>query len=186
MNWLRTNRFAAGLLMLVRFYLGWKWIDGGWHKLTDGFHAGGFLGNAVNKPVLEMGTDHALYPNYVYFLKHFAVPNVKLFDVLVPWGEFLVGLGLILGALTTAAAFFGILMNFMFLLAGTVSTNPWLILFGAIVLIAGANAGKFGADYYLLPFLKKTFRQLIGRFGKHKGQTPQTPVTPIGRKGAAS
>ena len=188
MNWLRNNKIAAGLMVLARFYLGWKWLDAGWHKLTsaDGFHAGGFLGNAIKNPVLETGTQEALYPNYVYFLKHFAVPNGKLFDFLIPWGEFLVGLGLILGALTTAAAFFGVLMNFMFLLAGTVSSNPWLILFGMITMVAGANAGRFGVDYYLLPYLKKATAHL---FHKKKGQrptTPDTPTTPVGHHGAAS
>ncbi|THF78089.1 DoxX family membrane protein [Cohnella fermenti] len=184
MNWLRTNKIAAGLMVLIRFYLGWKWLDAGWHKLTsaDGFHAAGFLGNAVKNPVLETGTQDALYPNYLYFLKHFAVPNSGIFDHVIPWGEFLVGLGLILGALTTAAAFFGMVMNFMFLLAGTVSSNPWLILFGIVVMAVGANAGRFGVDYYLLPYLKKAIAAV---FHHKKGQTPQTPQTPVGPQGVA-
>jgi hypothetical protein len=33
------------------------------------------------------------YPKYVGFLQHFALPNAHLFNVLVPYGEFLVGLG---------------------------------------------------------------------------------------------
>ncbi len=176
-NWLRNNRYAAGLLVLVRLYLGWKWLDAGWHKLTadKAFDASGFLTNAVNKPVLETGTKNALYPHYVDFLQHIALPNVKLFNFLIPWGETLVGLGLILGALTTAAAFFGVLMNFMFLLAGTVSSNPWLLLFGAIVLFAGANAGKFGSDYYLLPLLKRAVAK-----GFRRNRTHNRPVDPNG------
>lgn len=168
-NWLRNHRIAAGLLVLIRLYLGWKWLDAGWHKLTadKAFDATGFLHNAVGKPVLETGTQNALYPNFVDFLKHFALPNAKLFNFLIPWGEFLVGLGLIVGALTTAAAFFGLLMNFMFLLAGTVSSNPWLVLFGTIVLFAGANAGKFGADYYILPFLRRLAGKAFRRDRRH-------------------
>lgn len=70
-----------------------------------------------------------------------------------------------MGGLTVAAAFFGLMMNFMFLFAGTVSTNPWLVLIGFIIFAAGANAGKFGIDYYLLPLLRKTFGK-AGRGGK--------------------
>lgn len=182
MNWLRSNRIAAAVLFFVRIYVGWKWIDAGWHKLTgkEGFNAAGFLNGAINKPVMETGTQHLQYPHYVSFLKHFALPNVNLFNHLIPIGEFLVGLGLILGALTTAAAFFGLLMNFMFLLAGTVSSNPWLLLFGAIVLVAGANAGKFGADYYVLPWLRKTAVRLFRR-----DRTPPGSVDPHGLKPTA-
>jgi thiosulfate dehydrogenase [quinone] large subunit len=52
----------------------------------------------------------------------------------------------ILGSLTITAAFFGLLMNFMFVFAGTVSTNPWLMLLGLLVVVAGTNAGRFGLD----------------------------------------
>lgn len=159
-KFLRENVYAAGLLTLLRLYLGWDWMHHGWQKLTGdkAFDATGFLKNAIAKPVLETGTQNQLYPNYVSFIDNFALPNAKLFSFLIPWGEFLVGLGLILGCLTTAAMFFGLLMNFMFMYAGTVSSNPWLIMLGFIILAAGANAGKFGADYYVLPYLRKLLK----------------------------
>lgn len=74
---------------------------------------------------------------------------------MVSWGELLVGLGLIFGTLTTAAAFFGLLMNFSYLLAGTVSINPTFILIQFFILVAGFNAGKIGLDYWVIPFLRK-------------------------------
>jgi thiosulfate dehydrogenase [quinone] large subunit len=141
-------------------YLGWKWLTAGWGKITAGkaFDASGFIRGAIAKPVVAGGTN-LVYPNYVAFLKHFALPNMGIFNVLVPWGEFLIGLGLILGCLTQSAAFFGLLLNFMYMFAGSVSSNPWMVLLGGIVLMAGTNAGKFGVDYVLLPRL----RRLIGR-----------------------
>ncbi|MNW17341.1 hypothetical protein D3C71_2165070 [compost metagenome] len=61
------------------------------------------------------------------------------------------------------------LMNFMFLLAGTVSTNPWLILLGGLVFIAETNAGRFGVDYYLMPLLRKAIKKL--KHGGYNGPT---------------
>lgn len=169
MKFIRENKYAAIVLTLLRLYVGYEWVTAGWHKLTGAkaFDASGFLKGAIAKPVLETGTTDALYPTFVAFLKHIALPNVQLFNVVVPWGEFLIGLGLILGALTTTAMFFGLLMNFTFLFAGTVSSNPWLIMLGAIILIAGANAGKFGVDHYLLPYLHHLF---------DKRNKPKTPL----------
>lgn len=157
-RFLRRNKYMAAVLLVLRFYLGYTWMVAGWHKIVDGFNAGGFLNNAVANPVIDKGTGALVYPNFVAFLENFALGNVKLINVLIPWGEFLVGVGLILGCLTTAAVFFGIMMNFMFLFAGTVSTNPWMLLIGFVIIAAGANAGKLGADYYVLPYLRKLLR----------------------------
>lgn len=159
MTFLRKQVYAAGLLLVLRIYVGWMWLTSGWSKLTGEFDATGFLSNAVNKPVLDRATNELIYPNFTAFLNLVALPNAKIINFLIPLGETLVGLGLILGALTTAAAGFGLLMNFMFLFAGTVSTNPWMILLGGLVMSAGANAGKFGVDYYLLPLLRKLFHR---------------------------
>ncbi|MFC5448714.1 DoxX family membrane protein [Paenibacillus aestuarii] len=157
MNWLRENKYAAVLLTFIRVYVGWEWLIAGWHKITGdkAFDATGFLKNAIAKPVVETGTTDAVYGNFVAFLKSFALPHVGLFNVLIPWGELLVGLGLILGALTTAAVFFGLLMNFMYMFAGTVSTNPWLTMLGFFIIAAGVNAGKFGVDYLILPHVHR-------------------------------
>lgn len=152
---LRENKISAALLTVLRIYLGYAWMTAGFHKITDGFDAAGFLKGAIANPVT--GPDGVVYSWYVSFLEGVALPNVGLFNFLVPWGEFLVGLGLILGCLTSAAMFFGVLMNFAFLLAGTVSHNPTDILMGVIILAAGFNAGRYGLDYWVVPFLRKTF-----------------------------
>ncbi|OIJ10525.1 Crp/Fnr family transcriptional regulator [Anaerobacillus alkalilacustris] len=161
MNFLRTNVYAAGILTFLRVYLGWKWFTVGWGKVTgDSFDASGYLNGAVNNPVVSQG--EIVYPTYVSFLENIAIPNSGLFSFLVAWGELLVGLGLILGVLTTAATFFGLVMNFAFMFAGTVSTNPWLVLISMFILVAGANAGKFGGDRWVLPYLKQLFNKKEG------------------------
>ncbi|CAH1222881.1 hypothetical protein PAECIP111891_05403 [Paenibacillus allorhizoplanae] len=163
MKWVRENNYAAILLTIIRLYVGWEWMIAGWHKITGdkAFDAAGYLKGAIAKPVLESGTTDLVYANYVAFLKTVALPHVGWFNVLVPWGELLVGVGLLLGALTTTAMFFGLLMNFMYMFAGTVSSNPWLVLLGFIILAAGANAGKFGVDHLILPYLHRWFDKLL-------------------------
>jgi len=154
-TFLRGNKVAAVILTFIRLYVGYTFFTAGFHKLTGGFDASGFLKGAIANPV--KGTDGTLVFGWlVNFLKGIALPNVDLFNVIVPVGELLIGIGLILGCLTTAAAFFGLMMNFTFLMAGTISTNPMDIFFGVIVLAAGFNAGRIGLDRWVIPFIRKT------------------------------
>ena len=168
MEWLRTNKYASGLLLVIRLYLGYEWFIHGLEKVRGGaFDASGFLQNTLSNPV--KGPDGTvLYPIYNTFIEHFALPNVNIINVLIPWGELLVGLGLLLGIFTTAAAVSGLLMNFLFVFAGTVSTNPAMMILGFIILAAGANAGKLGGDYYILPWIKKTLF--------NKNENPHYPI----------
>jgi len=154
-KFLRENKVAAVILTFIRLYVGYTFLTAGFHKLTAGnFDASGFLKGALVTPV--KGPDGALaYGWLVEFLKGFALPNIDLFNIIVPVGELLIGIGLILGCLTTAAAFFGLVMNFTFLMAGTISTNPMDILLGVIVLAAGCNAGRIGLDRWAVPYFRK-------------------------------
>lgn len=149
----RKNKYAAFVWLVLRLYLGVTWLTLGIGKITDGFNAQGFLSGAVANPVMREGS--MVYPNYVAFLEHVALPNADLINVIIPMGEILVGLGLIAGVLTSFAAFFAIVMNMSFLMAGTVSTNPWMIALTFFLLVAGANAGRLGGDRWLLPYISK-------------------------------
>ncbi|MBU8905298.1 DoxX family protein [Desertibacillus haloalkaliphilus] len=159
MNFLRNNVWVAGILTALRLYVGWAWLTAGWGKVTGDFSAAGYLQGSVANPV--MSGEQLQYPSYVAFLERFAIPNAEVFSVVVAWGEVLVGLGLILGVFTTAAAFFGVVMNFSFMFAGTISTNPLLVLISMFILAAGANAGKFGGDRWVLPYLKHMFSNKV-------------------------
>jgi thiosulfate dehydrogenase [quinone] large subunit len=161
-KFLRENKIASYILVLIRLYVGYTFLMVGFEKLSKGFDTTGFLKGAVAKPVV--GPDGSVvYGTYVGFLKHFALPNAHIFNTLIPLGEFLVGLGLILGCLTTAAAFFALVMNFSYVMAGVVSTNPFDILLGVIILAAGFNAGKIGLDYWVFPFF---IRKMAGKENK--------------------
>lgn len=151
-KWLRESVISSGLLVLFRLYLGIQFLEAGWGKVTGGFDASGFLQGAIAK---ASGDHPAVQGWWASFLEGIALPNVGLFNFLVPWGEFLVGIALILGIFTTFSALMGITMNFAFLFSGTVSTNAQMVLLTIFILIAGANAGRYGLDRWVLPFIRK-------------------------------
>ncbi|WP_088041682.1 DoxX family protein [Bacillus sp. EAC] len=157
-HFLRTNKIAAGIITVLRLYLGYSWLTHGWEKLTgEGFDASGFLGFAVKNAT---GEHPAVQSWWADFLTNFAIPNVDLFNFLVPVGEFAIGLGLILGCFTKTAMFFGLAMNFSFMFSGTTSTNPQMVLLGIFIIVAGANAGRIGLDYFVSKYITERFPNL--------------------------
>ncbi|MDQ0172870.1 DoxX family protein [Paenibacillus tundrae] len=174
-QWLRENKVAMWILTVLRVYIGYDWMMHGWDKLTGGFQAGGFLAGALEKTT---GDHPAVQAWWGTFLEKFAVPNAGLFDFVIPLGEFLVGLGLILGCFTTLAALMAMVMNFAFLFSGTVSTNAQLVVMEIFLVVAGANAGKIGLDHWVLPYLR-------GLFSRNKGNnTKDTPTISANHKTA--
>lgn len=155
MKWWKTP-VASAVWTLVRIWLGIQWIEAGWHKVTDGFDASGFMQGAIAK---ASGENPAVQDWYAAFLKGFALPNADLFSFLVAWGELLVGIGLILGAATIPALLAGAFMNLNFLLAGTTSTNPILFTVAVILLFAGSGSYHFGVDRVAIPYLKDLFKK---------------------------
>ncbi|CEI80651.1 DoxX family protein [Oceanobacillus sp. M60] len=167
MNFLRTNKYVAGLWVIIRLYLGFRWLTSGWGKIVGGeFDAGGYLQGAIAQTT---GENPAVQGWWATFLETVAIPNAGLFSVFVMWGEVLVGLGLILGIFTNLAALMGVVMNFSFLLSGTFSTNPQMAILGIFIAIAGANAGRYGLDRWVMPYLKETWNQRV-----RKGKQPET------------
>ncbi|WCF05705.1 DoxX family protein [Paenibacillus thiaminolyticus] len=151
-EFLRRNVWASVLLLVIRIYVGYTWISAGIHKLFAGsFDASGFLKSAVAK---AGGESPVVQGWWASFLEHVALPHANMFSLMVQWGELLVGIGLILGVLTRTSAFFGIMMNTAFLLSGSISLNPVMMLLTMFILVAYTNAGRFGLDRYLLSKLK--------------------------------
>ena len=148
----------AWVWAIVRIWLGWQWFQAGLHKVGDPAWVGGgsalrgYWTRAVAIP--ETGNPPVSYDWYRAFLQFLLDGgHYTWFAKLVAWGELLVGVGLILGALTGFAAFFGALMNFNFMLAGSASTNPVMFLLAVLLLLAWKTAGWIGVDRWLLPLL---------------------------------
>jgi thiosulfate dehydrogenase [quinone] large subunit len=75
------------------------------------------------------------------------------FAKLVAYGEFLVGVALIIGAFVGVAAFFGAVMNWNFMMAGSASSTPMLFVVALGLIGAWKIAGFIGLDYFLLNWI---------------------------------
>jgi thiosulfate dehydrogenase [quinone] large subunit len=75
------------------------------------------------------------------------------FSKIIIFGELAIALGLILGAFTGIAAFFGGLMNWSFIMAGSASTNGLLFAIATWLVLAWRNAGWIGLDRWLLTMI---------------------------------
>ena len=134
-------------LVVLRLIVGWWFLHAGLDKfLAWPFDASWFVGGAAVQtslgPVLTLFSDGVL---------------LSFTNVMVPVGQTLIGLGLIVGALTRLAAFFGaFLMVFFYFVNG--ETGGWAHgvvtgdLLGLLIfaMIATLGAGRvLGVDAYL-------------------------------------
>ena len=163
-----SDRRMAPIWFLVRIYVGFSWLDAGWHKIIDtgaktnyiidgaGMYA--FWQRIAAVPVAP-AKPVITYDWYNGFIQ-FMVTNhwEGFFGKLVAFGETAVGLGLIFGAFVGIAAVGGAFMNLNFMLAGSASTNPVLLLLGFLLVLAWKTAGYIGLDRYLLPILGTPWR----------------------------
>lgn len=164
----------AWIWIIPRLYLGYEWAVAGWGKVTDPAWTGSDAGSALSgflKGAVTQAT--GAHPNvqgwYAGFLQNVILPQAGVWTYLVAYGEFLVGLALILGCLTGIAAFFGIFMNMNYLLAGAVSTNPILLSLGILIVMAWKTAGWWGLDRWVLPALGTPWQ--AGRLFQAEEQT---------------
>ena len=177
-KFLFSDTRLAIVWLIVRLYVGYSWLDAGWHKIsgtgwTDGGSAllGFWKGIVVVPTTGSPKITFDWYRNFIQFL----IDNQTYvwFGKLVAYGEFLVGVALILGAFVGIAAFFGALMNFNFMLAGSASTNPVLFFLAILLIMSWKIAGYYGLDFVLLSRLGTPWqptRELIQR----RAPTPAT------------
>lgn len=146
------------LWLVIRVYVGWEWLMAGWHKVGDPIWTGDQAGVAVQgfltRALQKMS---GLHPDvtgwYGWLIESVGLQHTAVISYLVSYGELVIGVALILGAFTGIAAFLGTFMNLNYLLAGTVSINPVLLLLQLFLILAWRTAGWVGLDRYLLPLL---------------------------------
>jgi len=144
--------------LVLRVYVGYEWLEAGRHKIvdsawmSDGTALKGFWERAVAIP--EQGRPPILYGWYRDFLQfmldhHWYVWFAKLVAV----GELLTGIALIAGVFVGFAALTGAFMNMNFMLAGSASSNPVLLILSLLIVLAWRVAGYWGFDRFLLKAL---------------------------------
>src|SRR3990172_9583085 len=146
----------AWFWLLVRVWLGYQWIDASLHKINNpawtqtGEALKGYWTGAVQIPA--EGRPPISFDFYRSFIQYMLdAQSYTWFAKVVAYGELLVGIALILGAFTGIAAFFGALMNWNFMMAGSASSNPMLFIIAIGIVMAWKIAGYIGLDYFLLP-----------------------------------
>jgi thiosulfate dehydrogenase [quinone] large subunit len=171
-----SSRFA-GLWAILRVWLGYQWVGAALHKVGDpnwvqtGAAIRGFWEKAVAFP--GTGKPPASLDWYRHFLQWLlSVHAETLMGKMIAYGEMLVGIALIIGALVGVAAFLGAFMNWNYLMAGSVSTNPLLIVVAILLIVAWKVAGYYGLDRYVLLRLWKPWR--LERLVVHPSQVGST------------
>jgi thiosulfate dehydrogenase [quinone] large subunit len=170
------NIFFAVIWMPLRFFVGIEWLAAGEHKIrSDSWMDGGtalkgFWERQLTAP--EGGSAPAgTYAWFQDFLQYMYDHEwYTWFAKLIAVGEFLVGIGLVVGALVGITAFFGSFMNINFQLAGVTSSNPVLFALTVFLVLAWKVAGYWGLDRYLLSALGAPWQR--GKVFHRGGMTP--------------
>lgn len=162
-RWLVNDPKAAWLWLPLRVWLGYQWFEAGLEKITNpawvrtGDALNGFWARAVALP--EGGHPPIAFDWYRAFIQGLLDAQAYTwFAKLVAYGELLIGIALILGIFTGAAALLGGFMNWNFIMAGAASTNGLLLILSIALLAAWKVSGLVGADYFLLRWLGFAWR----------------------------
>src|SRR6266478_9493667 len=165
-----ARRLPGWVLLPLRLFLGITFVYAGIQKLTDpqyfnpsapGYIGKQILGFAVGSPIHDI-------------LVHLVVPHAHFFGALVAYGELAIGIGTLLGLLLRPAAFFGMLLSFVFFLSASWRVRPYF--YGADIvfvfswitlLLAGPLAsGLPSLDALLVPHLLMSVSpELRGKLG---------------------
>jgi thiosulfate dehydrogenase [quinone] large subunit len=177
---------AGALWLPLRIFVGYEWLEAGWHKFNDpkwmdtGAALQGYWKNAVAVSP-DTGRGPIAFEWWRGFIQTLLDNQAYTwFGKVITFGELAVGLGLIFGALVGVAAVGGLLMNMSFLLSGSTSSNPILLGAAFLLILAWKVAGWIGLDRYLLPMLGTPWQRgrLLARPTPTSGATPPAPITP--------
>lgn len=158
------DRKYSVVWLILRLWLGYEWLNAGFHKVGAPEWTGGKAGEALSaflRTALASATNGypIVQPWYASFLERVVIPNSQFFSHLIAWGEVFVGLSLVIGVLTVLGAFVGAVMNLGFMLAGSATPDTYMYTAAVLIIVAGANATFLGLDHYLLPWLWRLLRR---------------------------
>jgi thiosulfate dehydrogenase [quinone] large subunit len=168
-KFLFSDTRMAIVWLILRIYVGYSWVDAGWHKILDtgaksnyiidGSGLLAFWQRIAAVPALP-AKPVILYDWYRGFIQFLIDSHAEVFmGKVVAFGETAVGVGLILGAFVGVAAVAGGFMNMNFMLAGSASSNPVLLVLAIVLILAWKTAGYIGLDRFLLPVLGTPWKE---------------------------
>jgi thiosulfate dehydrogenase [quinone] large subunit len=158
-DWLYRSSAASVLWLVARLWLGYGWLNAGYQKLwgsekatfwygggtgVKGFATAGVAGSTAGKGA------GASYGWWAAFLHDFVIPNASWIAKLVTVSELAIGVLLILGLFTGAAAVAGLSLNLIYLFTGSAGVNPAYAIVAVFLILAWRNAGFLGLDRYAL------------------------------------
>jgi thiosulfate dehydrogenase [quinone] large subunit len=159
-EWLFRSHRASVLWLLVRIWLGYQWINAGYQKIwgsertvfwfgsgagVKGFATAGVAGSTAGKG------SGASYGWWAGFLHNFVTPNSAWIAKFISLAEILIGVAILLGLFTGAAAAAGLSLNVVYMFSGSAGVNPMYAILSVLLVLAWRNAGWLGLDRFALP-----------------------------------
>ena len=166
-DWFYRSKAASVLWLVARLWLGYGWLSAGYQKLWGSekavfwngggagvkwFATAGVAGSTAGKGA------GASYGWWAAFLHDFVLPNASWIAKVVTLSELVIGLLLILGLFTGAAALAGLTLNLVYMFTGSAGVNPAYAIVSVFLILAWRNAGYLGLDRLVLPVMGNRFR----------------------------
>ena len=167
-DWFYRSKAASVLWLVARLWLGYGWVNAGYQKLWGsekavfwngggaggkGFATAGVAGSAAGQGA------GASYGWWAAFLHDFVLPNASWIAKVVTLSELVIGLLLILGLFTGAAAVAGLTLNLVYMFTGSAGVNPAYAIVAVFLILAWRNAGYIGLDGFALPMARERLRR---------------------------
>jgi thiosulfate dehydrogenase (quinone) large subunit len=156
--WLYRSHGASLLWLVVRLWLGYQWVNAGYQKIWGSERSAFWFGNGLGVKGFATagvagstaGKGGASYGWFAGFLHNFVIPNASWIGKFISLAEILIGVALILGLLTGAAALAGLSLNIIYMFAGSAGVNPAFAILSVLLVLAWRNAGWIGLDRFIL------------------------------------
>jgi thiosulfate dehydrogenase [quinone] large subunit len=182
-DWLYRSKGASIIWLAARLWLGYEWLNAGYQKLwgsenaafwngggaaVKGFATSGIAGSATGK-------GGASYGWWAGFLHNFVVPNSSWIAKLVALSEVAIGVLLIIGLFTGAAALAGLVLNLVYMFSGSAGVNPAYAIVALLLVLAWRNAGYIGLDRFALPRVSR----LVHHGNRVEKPAPRKPTVAL-------
>ncbi len=154
---------SGWLWLVLRLYVGWKWLEAGLQKWEPGWLEQGTAFERMLERALATSSADGPFVAFEWYRR--AIGYVLHTDAYV-WlarvvvaAEIAVGIGLIVGLLVGVTALLAAFMSWNAVMAGFVGANSLLLPLALLLVFAWKVAGYIGCDYFLLPRLFGPSRQ---------------------------